>query len=180
MKITIERIKKLMDNKLKNEILKKMMSYFEYDNNHINHTYRVLCYAEELSKYLLTAKIKDINLDVIIYSAILHDIGIPACKKKFNSIEGQLQEIEGPPIAREILESFSIDEEIIKEVCNIVGSHHSVGEIETTNFKIIWDADWLVNLPDVYDVKDKKNLSEIINNTFLTETGLEKAKFLYL
>ncbi|MCL4384788.1 MAG: HD domain-containing protein [Actinobacteria bacterium] len=170
-----------MNKKLKNELLKKMMIYFEYDNNHINHTYRVLYYADELSKSLLTKKLlKDINLDVVVFSAILHDIGIPICKKKYNSIEGQLQEIEGPPIAREILESFSIDEEIIKEVCNIVGSHHSVGEIETTNFKIIWDADWLVNLPDVYDIKDKKNLSEIIDNTFLTETGLAKAKFLYL
>jgi HD superfamily phosphodiesterase len=169
-----------MDDKLKNEILKKMMSYFEYDNNHINHTYRVLYYAEELSKSSLIAKLRDINFDVIIYSAILHDIGIPACKKKYNSIDGQLQEIEGPPIAREILENFNINEEIINEVCNIVGSHHSMGEIETTNFKIIWDADWLVNLPDVYDVQDKKNLSEIINNIFLTKTGLEKAKFLYL
>lgn len=168
-----------MDNKLKNEILKKMMLYFEYNNNHINHTYRVLEYAEEILEKI-SAETELGNPDVVICSAILHDIGIPSCQKKYNSVEGQLQEIEGPPIAREILESFSIDEEIIKEVCNIVGSHHSVGEIETTNFKIIWDADWLVNLPDVYDVKDKKNLSEIINNTFLTETGLAKAKFLYL
>jgi hypothetical protein len=163
-----------MNKELKNEIIKKMIIYFGYNNKYINHTYRVLDYAEEISD------IEKGDPDIVIYSAILHDIGIPACEKKYKSIEGQLQEIEGPPIAREILESLSIDEEIIKEVSEIVGCHHSPGEIETINFKIIWDADCLVNLPDFYDIKDKTKLLEIINKTFMTKSGLEKAKEIYL
>ncbi|MCL5070845.1 MAG: HD domain-containing protein [Actinobacteria bacterium] len=163
-----------MNKELKNEIIKKMITYFDYDNNHINHTYRVLDYAEEISY------IEKGDLDIVISSAILHDIGIPDCKKKYKSTEGQLQEIEGPTVAREILESLSINEEIIKEVCEIVGSHHSPGEIETMNFKIVWDADCLVNLPDFYDIKDKAKLAEIINKTFMTKSGLKKAKEIYL
>jgi HD superfamily phosphodiesterase len=163
-----------MNKKLKNEIIKKMIIYFDYNNNHINHTYRVLDYAEEISN------IEKGDPDIVVSSAILHDIGIPNCKKKYKSIEGQLQEIESPPVAREILESLSIDEEIIKEVCEIVGCHHSPGEIETMNFKIMWDADWLVNLSDVYDMKDKIKLAEIIYKTFMTKSGLEKAKEIYL
>jgi hypothetical protein len=151
-----------------------MIIYFDYNNKYINHTFRVLDYAEEISD------IEKGNPDIVISSAILHDIGIPDCEKKYKSSEGQLQEIEGPPVAREILESLSINEEIIKEVCEIVGCHHSPGEIETTNFKIMWDADWLVNLPDVYDIKDKTKLAEIINKTFMTKSGLEKAKEIYL
>ena len=163
-----------MNKELKNEIIKKMIIYFDHNNNHINHTYRVLDYAEEISD------IEKGDPDIVISSAILHDIGIPDCKKKYKSIEGQLQEIEGPPVAREILESLSINEEIIKEVCEIVGCHHSPGEIETMNFKIMWDADCLVNLPDFYDIKDKTKLAEIINKTFMTKSGLEKAKEIYL
>ena len=163
-----------MNKELKNEIIKKMIIYFNYNNNHINHTYRVLDYAEEISD------IEKGDPDIVISSAILHDIGIPNCKKKYKSIEGQLQEIEGPPVAREILESLNINEEIIKEVCEIVGCHHSPGEIETMNFKIMWDADCLVNLPDFYDIKDKTKLAEIINKTFMTKSGLEKAKEIYL
>ena len=163
-----------MNKELKNEIIKKMIIYFGYNNNHINHTYRVLDYSEEISD------IEKGNPDIVISSAILHDIGIPNCKKKYKSTEGQLQEIEGPPVAREILESLSINEEIIKEVCEIVGCHHSPGEIETMNFKIMWDADWLVNLPDIYDIKDKRKLAKIINKTFMTKSGLEKAKEIYL
>ena len=163
-----------MDDILKNKIIRKMMEVFEYNNIHINHTYRVLDYAQDISV------IEKGNPDIVVPSAILHDIGIPACEKKYKSTEGQLQEIEGPPLAKNILESLNLKEETIKEVCGIVGSHHSPGEIETINFKIMWDADWLVNLPDVYDIKDKKKLAEIINKTFMTETGLKKAKEFFL
>ena len=163
-----------MDNILKNKIIKKMMEAFEFDNIHINHTYRVLDYAQEISE------IEKGDPDIVISSAILHDIGIPACKNKYKSIEGQLQEIEGPPIAKSILESLNLEAEAIEEVCGIVGCHHSPGEINTINFKIMWDADWLVNLPDVYDLKDKEKLDEIINKTFMTQTGLKKAKEFFL
>ncbi|MCX6347723.1 MAG: HD domain-containing protein [Actinobacteria bacterium] len=163
-----------MDDILKNKIIRKMMEVFEYNNIHINHTYRVLDYAQDISV------IEKGNPDIVVPSAILHDIGIPACEKKYKSTEGQLQEIEGPPLAKNILESLNLKEETIKEVCGIVGSHHSPGEIETINFKIMWDADWLVNLPDVYDIKDKKKLAEIINKTFMTETGIKKAKEFFL
>lgn len=163
-----------MDDILKNKIIRKMMEVFEYNNIHINHTYRVLDYAQDISV------IEKGNPDIVVSSAILHDIGIPACEKKYKSTEGQLQEIEGPPLAKNILESLNLKEETIKEVCGIVGSHHSPGEIETINFKIMWDADWLVNLPDVYDIKDKKKLAEIINKTFMTETGIKKAKEFFL
>ena len=163
-----------MDDILKNKIIRKMMEVFEYNNIHINHTYRVLDYAQDISV------IEKGNPDIVVPSAILHDIGIPACEKKYKSTEGQLQEIEGPPLAKNILESLNLKEETIKDVCGIVGSHHSPGEIETINFKIIWDADWLVNLPDVYDIKDKKKLAEIINKTFMTETGIKKAKEFFL
>ena len=163
-----------MDDILKNKIIRKMMEVFEYNNIHINHTYRVLDYAQDISV------IEKGNPDIVVPSAILHDIGIPACEKKYKSTEGQLQEIDGPPLAKNILESLNLKEETIKEVCGIVGSHHSPGEIETINFKIMWDADWLVNLPDVYDIKDKKKLAEIINKTFMTETGIKKAKEFFL
>jgi hypothetical protein len=163
-----------MDNKKKTAIIKKMITYFDYNSNYINHAYRVLNYAEEILRF------ENGYPDVVISSAILHDIGIPECEKKYKSIEGQLQEIEGPPVAREILEGLHLEEEVIKEVCEIIGCHHSPGEIDTVNFKIMWDADWLVNLPDVYDVKDRAKLPDIISETFMTKAGLKIALELYL
>jgi len=44
------------------------------------------------------------------------------------------------------------------------------------NFKILWDADWLVNLGDEHNIKDKKNLEKVINKIFLTNTGKKIGK----
>jgi hypothetical protein len=91
-----------------------------------------------------------------------------------------LQEIEGPPIARKILKKLEVDNKIIDEVCDIIASHHSPGEIDTANFRIIWDADWLVNLEDEYNIKDKKKLEKVINKIFLTGSGKNMGKSIYL
>lgn len=163
-----------MDKKIKDEVINKIIIEFDYNNIYINHSFRVLYHAEEISA------IEKGDPDIVFLASILHDIGIPVCERKYKSIEGHLQEIEGPPVARRILESLNIDKEIVKEVSAIVGSHHSPGEIDTVNFKIIWDADWLVNIPDFFDAKDKEKLKVTINDTFMTETGLKKARAIFL
>ena len=135
---------------MEEKILKRMTEYFGEDKKRIYHAREVLRYAKELLKN------EGGSNAVVISVAILHDIGIKECEMKYNSTNGQLQEKEGPPIAREILESLKIREEIIDEVCRIIASHHSPGEVNTLNFKILWDADWLVNLKDEYDIRNKK------------------------
>ncbi len=167
-----------MDSEIKNRLIGEMESYFGKDKRRIGHAKKVLEFAEEILKEI---KILDgLNKAVITAAALLHDIGIHACEKKYNSSEGQLQEKEGPPIARHIMEKLNIEEKIIKEVCDIIASHHSPGEIDTSNFRILYDADWLVNLKDEVDTKDKTNLRNIINKVFLTDRGRELAEKLYL
>ena len=79
-----------------------------------------------------------------------------------------------------MLNKLKVDNKIIDEVCDIIASHHSPGEIDTINFKILWDADWLVNLGDEYNIKNKKNLEKVINKIFLTKTGKKIGKSIYL
>ena len=117
---------------------------------------------------------------IVIPAAILHDIGIKECEKKYGSTAGHMQEKEGPPIATEILHDINTGEDIISEVCQIIASHHSPGEVDTVNFRILWDADWLVNLKDEYDIKDRKNLKDVIEKVFLTKTGKLKAEEIYI
>jgi hypothetical protein len=78
------------------------------------------------------------------------------------------------------LKKLGIDEKTIEEVCSIVENHHSPGKIDTLNFKILCDADWLVNLSDEYDCQNKEKLSRIIEKIFLTATGKKMAKKIYL
>ncbi len=163
-----------MDRALENKIIDNMKQYFENDKKYIDHALKVLDYAKEILKQ------EKGDSKIVFSAAILHDIGIRVCKKKYNSTGGQLQEIEGPPIARKMLNKLKVDNKIIDEVCDIIASHHSPGEIDTINFKILWDADWLVNLGDEYNIKNKKNLEKVINKIFLTKTGKKIGKSIYL
>ena len=159
----------------KEKVLSEMINYFADDVKRISHAKKVTYFAE---KILQQEKYADRR--VVIISAILHDIGIKECERKYNSTDGQLQEKEGPPIAREILRRIGMEQEIIDEVCKIIGSHHSRGEIDTLNFKILWDADWLVNIKEEYNINDKEKLKNIIDKTFLTSGGKQIAKATYL
>jgi hypothetical protein len=81
--------------------------------------------------------------------------------------------------ARRLLADCNVGEDVIARVCRIIASHHSPGEVDTIEFRILWDADWLVNLNDECDIRNKKKLGAIIEKTFLTKTGIAKAKEIY-
>ncbi len=68
----------------------------------------------------------------------------------------------------------------MREVCAIIASHHSPGEVDSDNFRIIWDADWLVNLDDEVDCSDRGLLSKMIGTIFMTATGKAMAGKIYL
>ncbi len=169
--------KKKTDTQLdfKEKVLSEMINYFGNDTKRISHAMKVTYYAEKI----LSSEPKA-DRRVVILSAILHDIGIKECERKYNSTDGQLQEKEGPPIARKILEKVGIKQEIIDEVCKIIASHHSPGEVDTLNFKILWDADWLVNIESEFDLTDKEKLKKFIDKNFLTSAGKQIAKEKYL
>ncbi len=166
----------------KEEIIKSMKDYFD-DKKRINHSLKVTNYAEELIKLCDGNGItQTINPAVIVYSAILHDIGIINSEEKYNSSAPKYQEIEGPPVARDILSSFPIEESIINEICEIIANHHSPGNIDSYNFKLLYDSDWLVNLPDLHDLpkKSRQEIIDIIDKLYLTEVAKEKAKDIFL
>jgi HD superfamily phosphodiesterase len=151
-----------------------MKGIFGDDRKRIAHTLNVTRHAK------LLLKKESGSVDVVIPAAILHDIGILEAENKHGSSAGPYQEQEGPPIARSIMGKLGIDEGTIDEVCSIVGNHHSPGKVDTLNFKILYDADWLVNLSDEHDCQDKEKLSRIINKVFLTDSGKKMAKKIYL
>lgn len=160
--------------RLKKLLKKCMEDYFGTDTKRINHAKKVTAFTEEILKK------EKADYDVVIASAILHDVGIKEAERKYNLSSGKLQEKEGPPIARKILTKLGFPEDFIKEVCDIIAHHHSPGKINTNNFKILYDSDRLVNLRDECDLQDKKKLSKIIERGFLTKTGKELARKTYL
>ncbi len=155
-------------------LMRAMEAYFKGDAKRINHARRVTEYAEELLKreggdYL-----------TVIGASVLHDIGIHQAQKKYGSTIGRYQEKEGPPIARRILTGLGFERDQIEEICEIIAHHHRPGKITTRNFGILYDADWLVNLRDEYDIQDRNKLAGIIEKVFLTRSGQALARETYL
>jgi hypothetical protein len=162
-----------MDDVLK-KVEQAMRDYFDTDRRRIDHALRVTVYAGEI----LEGEPGDREL--VIAAALLHDIGIREAERKYGSSAGDLQEREGPPVARRILACLGYPEPFITEVCAIIASHHSPGEIDTDNFRVIWDADWLVNLGDEVGTEDVRRLREIIEKVMMTGTGKALAAKVYL
>jgi hypothetical protein len=159
---------------MKDKLINKMKEIFGDDWKRINHALAVLEYAERIQ----VAEGGDET--VVIAAAILHDIGIHQAELKYKSAAGKYQEIEGPPIAEKILNDNGFNSEKIEHVCKIIANHHSAKNIDTLEFRVIWDADWLVNIPDECGAMGKNKLKEFIGRIFKTDTGRQIARELYL
>jgi hypothetical protein len=150
---------------------KAMKRYFGVDYRRICHAVKVAYYAGEINR------IERGDSVVVPLIAYLHDIGIKEAERKFNSSSAKYQHQEGPPVAREILTQLGADELLIAEVCDIIGHHHHPRKEETINFKVLYDADLIVNLDEAQQQSpsSQHHLEKIVAGSFLTEKGRQMA-----
>ena len=153
-------------------IIKEMKKIFKKDYRRIKHALKVLDYAKKINS------IENGDPKIVSTVAILHDIGIKEAEKKYGSSAGVYQEKEGPPIAQKILKNLNYKKNEINHICNIIANHHNNLNFDTIEFKILWDADWLVNIKDegTSKKKTKEELLKFIDKIFKTKTGKQIAK----
>jgi HD superfamily phosphodiesterase len=161
-------------NILCNRLIEDMKKIFGDDRKRINHALEVLKYAEQIQL------VEGGDPLVVKAATILHDIGIHEAQNKHGSTAGNFQEIEGPPIAKEILVKHGIEAGLVEHVCEIIGKHHSAKNIDTTEFRIVWDADCLVNIGEQLENADEGKRKELIDSTFKTQKGQQLATELFV
>jgi putative nucleotidyltransferase with HDIG domain len=159
---------------MREKLINQMKKVFGNDQKRIDHALAVLDYAEQIQN------VEGGDPLVVRAAAILHDIGIHQAELKYGSSAGKYQEIEGPPIAREILEKDDIPAEAVEHICKIIAKHHSAREIDTIEFKIIRDADQIVNLPEDFSGASNGRLQEFIDKKFKTGEGRRIASELFV
>ncbi|MCD6388065.1 MAG: HD domain-containing protein [Desulfobulbaceae bacterium] len=161
---------------LKDRVALEMKRYFGTDFKRIGHAAKVAGYAEEINRS------EQGDPAVVLTVAYLHDIGIKEAERKFNSSSPKYQHQEGPPVAREILTKLNAEDDFIDEVCDIIGHHHSPRPEETLNFKVLYDADLIVNMEDHQkeSPSSPEHLAKMIKKSFLTVSGAELAKGIFL
>ena len=157
---------------LKDRVAIEMKRYFKQDFKRVGHAIRAARHAEQIGRE------ERGNLAVILSATYLLDIGIKEAEKKDPESFSRHHEEEGVPIARDILTRLKAKDDLINEVCDIIGHHHHPGPEENTNFKSVYDADMIVNLEE----NEKKSpiepeeLKKIIDESFITESGRNLAK----
>lgn len=156
-------------NIIRDRLIDEMKEVFAKDQKRIEHALSVLKYAEQIQ----SAEGGDPL--VVKAAAILHDIGILQAESEYDSSAGKYQELLGPPIAEVILKRCDLEPETIEHICKIIVSHHSAKDIDTLEFRVVWDADWLVNIPADFAGADEEKLQEIIDKTFKTCKGRQIA-----
>lgn len=162
---------------MKDRIIDEMKYIFREAEYGVVHTMRVLEHAEAIAK---KEALSDELLECISIAAILHDIGAIEALKKYGNMSGPNQELEGPPIVREILYKVCAPLSLIERVSYIVGHHHTFEAIDGIDFQILWEADLLENMKVLEVQKDKERLKQFINEHFVTQSGKSRAESLYL
>jgi HD superfamily phosphohydrolase YqeK len=160
------------DDLLKDRVAVAMKRYFGTDFKRIGHAGKVARFAEKIGKQ------EKANLAVVLCAAYLHDIGIKNAEEKYNSSAAKYQELEGPPVAKQLMEKLGAKQELMDEVCEIIGHHHHPKGDDSLNFKVLYDADMLTNM---VECKDRKGIDEAqflakLDRLFLTQSGNLLAK----
>jgi HD superfamily phosphohydrolase YqeK/ribosomal protein S27E len=176
--------KELMDENenevsLTDQLIERMKKVFGDDRKRITHALAVLEQAQKILRQEMASGSNSIDPKVVMAAAILHDIGIREAEKKHGSAAGVHQEMEGPAVAEPMMKELGLDDDTIEHVLKIIANHHSARNMDTTEFRVIWDADRLVNLPEEYPNLSKQHLAKKIDKIFKTDAGKKAAYEMY-
>jgi HD superfamily phosphodiesterase len=156
------------------ETIKKMILYFDGDVKRVNHALKVYAFAKSIGEL---EGIPVEKLRILEVAAILHDIGIKESERKYSSSSGKYQEMEGPPVARNILQELNFSQDFIDRVSHLIANHHTYSKIDDIDFQILVEADFLVNIFE--DEIRKEQVKIIKKKYFRTNTGISYLESLY-
>ena len=148
------------------KIIDKMMEVNQNDPRRINHALKVFALALLISENEI---LDQFQKECAVVTSILHDIGIHAAEEKYHSNAGKYQEIEGPLIARRILESIGYDELLIARVCFLIAKHHTYSADFGIDHQVLIEADLIVNLDE--EDTPAKTFEKTKEKLFKTITG---------
>lgn len=165
----------MTDAKKLNALLGEMIHYNAGDIARIHHFLQVYAFAKAIGE----AENLPGNLQFILEAAALtHDIGIKVSEQKYRSCAGQYQQLEGPPIARELLNRLGFTAEVTERVCYLIAHHHTYSGIDGLDYQILVEADFLVNIEG--DQIPLSKVPSIRDQIFRTKTGIDFLTACYL
>jgi hypothetical protein len=152
----------------RDEAIEEMKSYFG-DDRFIEHTLRVLDTGERICA---GEGVRDEFVkSVVTLGCIFHDIGIPEAVKKHDSMDAPYQEREGPAVGRRLMEKIRVRPDLRERVCYIIGHHHTRDRVDGTDFQIIWEADFIVNIDQENLRVDPERMDQAVRDNLKSATA---------
>lgn len=148
------------------ELIERMVCYNAGDPRRVQHALKVWAFARTIAR---REGLDEKTMEILEAAAVLHDIGIRVSEEKYHSASGKYQELEGPPVAREILREFELSDKFVNRVCWLVGHHHTYGLDAGSDYQILIEADFLVNLYE--DSLGPEQARTAMEKYFKTKTG---------
>ena len=164
------------DDLFKDRVAVAMKRYFGTDFKRIAHAVRVARHAEHIGRS------ERANLAVALCAAYLHDVGLHEAEEKHGADAADHHEELGGPVAASIMQKLGAGADLAAEVCDIVTHHHHPGEDEELNFRVVYDADRIVNLEERQkkDPMPREEMEAELAVGFLTEAGKKLAQEILL
>lgn len=156
------------------KVVREMMEFYRRQPCRINHFLKVYGFAKSIGEL---EGLEGETQQILEIAAVTHDIGIKPAEEKYGSGAGHYQEVEGPPVARELLGRLGLPQALIERVCYLISRHHTYTDIDGLDYQILVEADFLVNIfegemaaPEIASVRQK---------VFRTQAGIRMLEQLY-
>ena len=150
-------------------------AYDAGDPRRVHHFMKVYAFARLIGQ---AEGLDEQTQEILDAAALLHDIGIHAAERKFGACGGPLQEAEGPSAALPLLKQAGADEAECEQICWLIAHHHSPGASDALPFRILLEADFLVNAYE--DALPPEACRTARTRLFRTRTGTQYLDDLFL
>ena len=155
-------------------VYQAMIEYYRGDSHQIQHFAKVHTYSR------LIGTLEGLDEETMItleMAALVHDVGIKAGMEKYGRGNGKIQEELGPAIAEELLTGLGVDPDRVARISYLVGHHHTYTNVEGMDYRILLEADFLVNLHE--EKEPMEGIRKAYEEIFRTEAGKKIVKTMF-
>ena len=148
-------------------LISAMTEYDRGDAARIQHLVKVHSFAATIAEL---ENVDKETLFILETVAILHDIGIHVCERKYGDCRGKHQEQEGPAEAQKLLAEIGGYTHVqLERVCSLIAHHHTYEHVDGIDWQILLEADFLVNAFE--DKLSESGIRTFESKVFKTTTG---------
>ena len=125
------------------EVYDAMCAYETQVPERIHHFVKVHSFARQIAQHEGFMPEALFTMEI---AALTHDIGIKPALATLGNCAGPHQERLGPPEAVALLAPLGLPQAVIDRVCFLIAHHHTVTGVDSPDWQILLEADYLVNM----------------------------------